>query len=70
MKVYSPYTDRMLWVNPETIRKMGEEEAKKFTVRREGAMLRGLCKVCECVADTLMLDKIETKIENWIVTTE
>jgi len=64
MKVYSPYTDRFLWVNPETIRKMGEEEAKKYTVRREGQMLRGLAKICECVADTHMIDEIEKTDES------
>jgi hypothetical protein len=60
MTAYSPYTKQDLWVNPSLIYKVGDAEAARITVERDGQMWQGLCRIGDAVSDALILDKIES----------
>ena len=58
-KVYSPYTSRELWINPEYERKYGIEGARAFVLQldRQGAEMCG--KLGDAVADIGIISQIE-----------
>jgi hypothetical protein len=63
-KVYSPYTDRELWINPEYERMYGVDDARTFVLQRDkqGAQMCG--KIGDMVSDIGMIAEIEQGLTN------
>ena len=62
--VWSPYTERLIFVSAEHVRRLGEEEAKTMVLRRERSFLVGLGKLSDGIHDMCMLADIESKDVN------
>ena len=59
--VWSPYTQRLIFVSAEHVRRLGEEKAKAMVLRRERSFLVGLGKLSDSIHDICMLADIESK---------
>ena len=67
-QVYSPYSSRWLWVNPEHTLRLGFYAAAEHVAEKDRRMVSGLGRLCDAVADHILLADIEQKCtvsERW-----